>query len=166
MRSRKRGRQESPIPLGKILRPYLHRSGLVPKIRENRLIGAWEQIVGQGVAEATEPGRLQNRSLQVKVANSVWMQQLQFHKKLMIQKVNEFLGEPFLQELRFILGEKVKTEPKRKQKEPIRIRELKREEKERIEREVGCLSDEEMREVLSRLFAKALAVQRGREKKK
>jgi hypothetical protein len=166
MRSRKRGRKESPIPLGRVLCPYIHRSGLVPKIRENRLIEAWEQIVGQGVAEATEPARLQNRTLQVKVANSVWMQELQFHKKLMIQKVNEFLGEPFLQDLRFILGEKAKAEPKRKKKEAIPIRELKREEKEKIEREVGCLSDGEMREVLSRLFAKGLAVQEGREKKK
>jgi hypothetical protein len=166
MRSRKRGRQESPIPLGKVLHPYIHRSGLVLKIREDRLIGAWEQIVGQGVAEATEPARLQNRTLQVKVVNSVWMQQLQFHKKLIIQKVNQFLGEPFLQDLRFILGEKVKAETKRKKKELIAIRELKREEKEKIEREVGCLSDGEMREVLSRLFAKGLAVQEGRAKKK
>ncbi len=166
MRSRKRGRQESPVSLGRVLHPYLHRSGLVPKIRENRLIGAWEQIVGQGVAEATEPARLQNRTLQVKVANSVWMQQLQFHKKLIIQKVNQFLGGPFLQDLRFVLGEKAKAEPKPPKKEPMAIRELKREEKEKIEREVGCLGDGEMREVLFRLFAKGLAVQEGREKKK
>ncbi len=166
MRFRKRSKQESPVPLGRVLHPYIQRSGLAPKIRENRLIGAWEQIVGKGVAEATEPARLQNRTLQVKVANSVWMQQLQFYKKLMIQKVNQFLGEPFIQDLRFILGEKAGEEPKREKKEPIPIRELKREEKEKIEREVGCLSDGEMREVLSRLFAKGLAIREGRERKK
>ncbi len=166
MRFRKRSKQESPVPLGRVLHPYIQRSGLAPKIRENRLIGAWEQIVGKGVAEATEPARLQNRTLQVKVANSVWMQQLQFYKKLMIQKVTQFLGEPFIQDLRFILGEKGGEEPKRKKKEPIPIRELKREEKEKIEREVGCLSDGEMREVLSRLFAKGLAIREGRERKK
>ena len=166
MRSRKRGRHEFPVPLGRVLHPYMHRSGLIPKIRENRILEAWEQIVGKGVAEATEPARLQNRTLQVKVANSVWMQELQFHKKLMLQKVNEFLGEPFLQDLRFILGEKAKAEPKRKKREAIPIRELKWEEKEKIEREVGCLSDGEMREVLSRLFARGLAVQKGREGKK
>jgi hypothetical protein len=94
------------------------------------------------------------------------MQQLQFHKKLMLQKVNEFLGEPFLQDLRFLLGEKVKAETKRKEKEAVPIRELKREEKEKIERAVGCLSDGEIREVLSRLFARGLAVERGREGKK
>jgi hypothetical protein len=166
MRSRKRGRQESPVPLGRVLHPYLHRSGLVLKIRESRLIGAWEQIVGKGVAEATEPARLQNRNLQVKVVNSVWMQQLQFHKKLMIQKVNEFLGEPFLEDLRFILGEKAKERPKQTKREAIPIRELGREEREKVEKELRGLSDGEMREVLSRLFAKGLAVQKGREGKK
>ncbi len=166
MRFRKRGKQESPVPLGKVLHPYIQRSGLALKIRENRLIEAWEQIVGKGVAEATEPARLQNRTLQVKVANSVWMQQLQFHKKLMIQKVNQFLEEPFIRDLRFILGEKAKEEPKRGKKEPIPIRELKKEEKEKIEREVGCLSDGEMREVLSRLFTKGLAVGESRKRKK
>lgn len=167
MRSRKRGSQESPVLLGRVLRPYIHGSGLGPKIRENRLIEAWEQIVGKGVAEASEPARLWNRTLQVKVVNSVWVQQLQFHKKLMIQKVNEFLGEPFLQDLRFILGEKGGAGPKRgKKREALPIRELKREEKEKIEREVGCLGDGEMREVLSRLFAKGLAVQKGRAERK
>jgi hypothetical protein len=165
MRSRKRGRQESPILLGRVLRPYIHRSGLVPRIRENRLIEAWEQIVGKGVAEATEPSRLQNRTLQVKVVNSVWMQQLQFHKKLMLEKVNEFLGEPFLQDLRFMLGEKA-AERKGKEREAVPIRELKREEKEKIEGAVGYLPDGEIREVLSRLFARGLAVEKGREGKK
>lgn len=166
MRPRNRGRQKSPVPLERVLRPYIQRSGLVPKIRENKLVGAWEEIVGKGVAEATEPARLQNRTLQVKVANSVWMQQLQFHKKLMIQKVNQFLGESYLQDLRFILGDRAEAEPKRGKRESIPLRELKREEKEKIEREVGRLSDGEMREVLSRLFAKGLAVQEGRERKK
>ena len=166
MGSRKRGKQESPVRLGNVLHPYIHRAGLVPRIQENRLCEAWERIVGKGVAEATEPARLQNRTLQIKVANSVWMQQLHFHKKLMLQKVNEFLGEPFLQDLRFLLGEKVKAETKRKEKEAVPIRELKREEKEKIERAVGCLSDGEIREVLSRLFARGLAVERGREGKK
>jgi hypothetical protein len=166
MRSRKRGRHEFPVPLGRVLHPYMHRSGLIPKIRENRILEAWEQIVGKGVAEATEPARLQNRTLQIKTVNSVWVQQLQFHKKLIVQKVNEFLGEPFLQDLRFILGEKAEAGPKRKKREAIPIRELKKEEKEKIEREVGCLKDGEMREALSRLFARGLAVQKGREEKK
>ena len=166
MRSGKRGRQGSPVPLGNVLHSYIHRAGLVPRIRENRLFEAWEQIVGEGVAEATEPARLQNRTLQVKVANSVWIQQLQFHKKLMLQKVNEFLGEPFLKDLRFMLGEKAKAAPKRKKGEALPIRELKREEKEKIERAVGCVSDGEIREVLSRLFARGLAVEKGREGKK
>ena len=166
MRSRKRERQELPVPVGKALLPYIRQSGLVPKIRENRIIEAWEQIVGKGVAEATEPSRLQNRTLQIKTVNSVWVQELQFHKKLIVQKVNEFLGEPFLQDLRFILGEKTEAGPKRKKKEAIPVRELKKEEKEKIEREVGCLKDGEMREALARLFARGLAAQKAREGKK
>jgi len=165
MRPRKRGRQEFPVLLGKVLCPYIQGSGLVPRIRETRILAAWEQIVGRGVAEATEPARLQNRTLQIKTVNSVWVQQLQFHKKLIIQKVNEFLGEPFLQDLRFILGEKTEAGPKPNKTEAIPIRDLKEEEMEKIKREVGCLKDGEMREALSRLFAIGLAAQKGREGK-
>jgi len=103
------------------------------------------------------------RVLQIRVINSVWMQELQFHKPLIIQKLNEFLGDPFVQDLRFVLGGREEgVSPKAEEGRGKKSRELTEEERERIEKEVSRLPDPEMREVLSRVFAKALKTPRER----
>ncbi len=78
-----------PHRLGKILENCLSRVGLQQRIQEQKILDAWERMVGKAIAEMTEPVRVKNRVLQVKVTNSVWMHELQFHKKLIIQKLND-----------------------------------------------------------------------------
>jgi predicted nucleic acid-binding Zn ribbon protein len=155
-----------PHRLGKILENYLSRAGLQPRIQEQRIIDAWERMVGKAIAEMTEPVRVKNRVLQVKVTNSVWMHELQFHKKLIIQKLNECTGDPVVQDLWFFIGEKetgkeVPPEGGKKKRER-KARDLSKEEKDRIEREISHLEDPEMREVLLRVFSKGLTWEKGR----
>jgi len=155
-----------PDRLGKILENYLGRAGLQPRIQDQRIIDAWERMVGKAIAEMTEPVRVRNRVLQVKVTNSVWMHELQFHKKLIIQKLNEYTGTPVLQDLWFFIGEKetgkeVRPEGGKKKRERG-ARDLSKEEKDRIEREISYLEDPEMREILLRVFSKGLTWEKGR----
>ena len=161
MQKRRGKKRAGPSTLGEILGRYLEQSGLRPRIREQKVLDAWNQLVGEAIAEVTQPVRVRNRSLLVKVIHPVWMQQLQFHKKLIIQKVNGFLGGPFLEDLRLVLGEREPITPSRKGG-PVqnRPRELGKEERERIEREVGGIRDGEIREALSRLFARGLMTER------
>lgn len=162
MRGGGRGRKAGqPSFLGEILRVYLNQPGLRWRMREQKILDVWDRVVGEAISEVTQPGRVRNRVLQIRVINSVWMQELQFHKPLIIQKLNEFLGAPFVQDLRFVLGEKKQElSPKGKEGRGKKTRELAEEERERIEKEVRRLADPEMREVLSRLFAKALKTRR------
>ncbi len=161
MQKRRGKKGVSPLSLGDILGRYIDQSGLRPKIREQKVLVAWNQLVGEAIAEVTQPVRVRNGSLLIKVIHPVWMQELQFHKKLIIQKVNGFLGGPFLEDLRFVLGEREAINPPRKEG-PVqnRQRELGKEERERIAREVGGIRDGEIREALSRLFAKGLTMER------
>ena len=160
----KRGRKGGkPSFLGEILSVYLNQPGLRSRMREQKILDVWDRIVGRAIAEVTQPGRVRNRVLQIRVINSVWMQELQFHKPLIIQKLNEFLGDPFVQDLRFVLGEREQElDPKREEGQGKKSRDLAEEERERIKKEVSRLPDPEMREVLSRLFAKALKTPRER----
>lgn len=155
-----------PHRLGKILENYLSRAGLQPRIQEQRIMDAWEQMVGKAIAEMTEPVRVRNRVLQVKVTNSVWMHELQFHKKLIIQKLNEYTGSRVIQDLWFFIGEKEagkKIPPEGgKKKRERQIRDPGREERIQIEREVSQLDDPEMREILLRVFSKGLTCGKGR----
>ena len=157
----------APHQLGKILENYLSRAGLHKKIQEQRIIDAWAEMVGNAIAEMTDPVRVRNRVLQVKVTNSVWMHELQFHKKLIIQKLNEHIGNPVVQDLWFFIGEKEPgkeaTPREEKQKQEMRSRDLSEEEKVRIEREISHLDDPEMKEILWGVFSKALtSVRRNR----
>jgi predicted nucleic acid-binding Zn ribbon protein len=154
-------RREEPSAVGEILGRYLEQSGLRPKIREQKILGVWDQLVGKAIADVTQPLQVRNQSLQVRVSHPVWMQQLQFHKKLIIQKVNEFLGGPFLRELRFVVGERDAVHsPKLERGGRNPQRELRPEEQERIAREVCGIRDGEIREALFQLFAKGLTTER------
>ena len=158
-----RRKTEKPSFLGDILSGYLNQPGLRSKMREQRILDAWDRVVGKAIAEVSQPARVRNRILQVRVINSVWMQELQFHKPFMIQKLNEFLGDPAVQDLRFVLGEREEKIPLRRENEEggrKAFRDLAQEERERIEKEVSRLPDQEIREVLFRLFAKALTAPR------
>jgi hypothetical protein len=157
-----------PDRLGKILNPYLARVGLLQRMEEQKVLDCWEAIVGKAVAEATQPFRVRNRVLQVKVTNSVWMHELQFHKEMIIQKLNDFLGRPVVRELWFFIGEKEggKEIPSEsgKGKGAGRSRELSPEEKGRIKREISHLRDREMQEIFLRVFSRGLISEKTRGK--
>ena len=159
-----RKNNKKPLSVGEVLENFLSRSGLKRRVQEQKILDSWERVVGKTVAERTEPIRVQNRVLQVKVDSSVWMQQLQFMKGLIIQKFQQQMGGNFLQDLRFFIGEmKPTAEGKREEKKqgmngPTGA--IKEEERKRIEKEVERVQDPEMREIISRVFIKGQAARR------
>ncbi len=160
-----RKNNKKPMSLGDVLESFLSRSGLKRRIQEQKILDLWERVVGKAVAERTEPIRVQNRVLQVKVDSSVWMQQLQFMKGLIIQKFQQQLRGNFLQDLRFFIGElKPAAEGKSEEegqgmKSPDGV--VKEEERRWIEKEVEGVRDPEMREILLRVYIKGQAVRRN-----
>lgn len=150
----------APERLGKILNAYLKRAGLRQKVSEQRILELWEGMVGDAIAQLTQPVRMRNGVLQVKVVNSVWMQELQFHKKLIMEKLNKNTGNTKVHDIWFFIGEKEGGEegPSQdgKKKEEGQKRALKQEEKARIERMVSQLRDRELKEVFLSLFSKGL----------
>ena len=79
--------------VGQVLEKYLNRADICARIQEQKIIGCWESVVGKGIAEVTQAVRVRNRVLQVKVTNSVWVQELQFHKELILKKLNDSIRE-------------------------------------------------------------------------
>jgi len=68
------------------------------------IMGAWKEIVGEPVAIHSQPYSIRNRILFIEVSHPTWMQQLQFLKLTLLEKVNHFLGEPLIQDIRFKVG--------------------------------------------------------------
>jgi hypothetical protein len=153
----------NPPSMGEVLGEFLRRTGINRKIQEQKILNSWEEAVGEGIAERTQPIRVQNRVLQVKVANSVWMQELQFMKELILQKLHRQAGKDLLQDLRFFIGEIEPSGGKDKNKKKERAlldglsSGLSEAERERIDRTLSDLADPELREILGRIYAKGLA---------
>jgi len=158
-------RQSARIPpsMREVLGGFFKRTGMNRRIQEQKILDCWEQAVGEGVAEKTQPVGVKNRVLRVKVVNSVWMQELQYMKELIMQKLQQQAGNNILRDLRFFIGE---IEPsggkdRDKQKDGARIDGqspgLTEAERERIDRGLSGIGDAELRELLGRIYAKGLA---------
>jgi hypothetical protein len=158
------GRKTKPSPLGEILKIHCSRMGLSRRMNEQRLLGAWAEAVGEGVAERTQPMRIENGVLFLKVTNSVWMQQLQFMKELIIKKLHEKTGIDWVQDLRFYMGEVgdlVQGEERQSVKRDLPP--PSESDMENIARQVSGVRDPEMKKILSELYSRALIVARNRE---
>jgi hypothetical protein len=154
-------------PLGEVLESFFTRSGWRSRLNEQKVLDSWRKAVGKGIGEQTQPIRIQNRVLQVRVSNSVWMQQLQFMKKMILKKIQEETGAEGLEDLRFLIGEVSgegeNADPVARWEEgPSREWEkLSEAEMGRIRREVADLADPEMRKIFEGIFARSFALDKS-----
>jgi len=145
------------------LGPFLKISGLSRRMQEQKLLDSWDRVVGDAIVEETRPIRVKNRILQVKVTNSVWMQQLQFMKGLIIKKIQENMGNDFLQDIRFYIGEISPGERKKKETDAAgSSKALSDTERKRIDRDLSGIRDPEMQEIMLRVYSKGLAARKKR----
>ena len=61
----------------------------------------WDAALGESIAQNTRPAFLKNGVLTVHGPNSVWIQQLQFSKKIMIEKINSAAGRELVSDMKF-----------------------------------------------------------------
>jgi len=64
----------------------------------------WDNAVGEVVAGNARPEAFKGKLLLVNVTCSAWVHQLQFLKKDIIKKVNQALGNPLVEDIRFKIG--------------------------------------------------------------
>jgi len=114
------------------------------------LYSAWQEIVGDRIAENTAPQTVRNGILFVTVSNSVWMQELHYLRDPILQKLRDRLQSEAVKEIRFTLG----TVPSGHTREDGEDRtELTGDEEQRVEKEASAISDPELRESFQDVMA-------------
>jgi hypothetical protein len=93
-----------PQPICSILEKTLKGLEMDAPLKSYSIWGAWREIVGEPVALQSQPCSIRNRILFVEVSHPTWIQQLQFLKPTLLEKVNAYIGEPLIQDIRFRLG--------------------------------------------------------------
>jgi hypothetical protein len=101
---------KKPQSIHSILESTLKTLEIDVPLKTYSIVGAWNEIVGESVAEHSQPRSIRNQILFIDVAHPTWMQQLQFLKPTLLDQVNTFLGGPLIQDIRFKLG-KVSAPP-------------------------------------------------------
>lgn len=97
--------------IDKILRKTLRKMDLDTKLEGYRIWSLWADIVGEQVARKTQPERLRNRILFVRVSSSTWMQQLQTMKPMLLERIHKTIKGAAIKDIRFSMGEVIPPSP-------------------------------------------------------
>jgi predicted nucleic acid-binding Zn ribbon protein len=90
--------------LGEVLGNSLKRLDLSYRLSEYGVWPVWDEVVGKTIAVNAQPEKIRNGTLFVKVTSSVWMQQLQFMKEMIAEKLNHRLNREVVKNIFFVVG--------------------------------------------------------------
>src|SRR4030065_1486741 len=119
-------------------------------------------MLGGSVSSHSQPHSIRNRILFIEVSHPTWMQQLQFLKPTLLEKVNTFLGEPLIQDIRFKLGKISPTIPAPPKTPSLKDEKLDKATLNRIESIVQKIDDQEMKKSLREVLIKGAKLERYR----
>jgi predicted nucleic acid-binding Zn ribbon protein len=102
MEKRKSG---PPEPIESILERVSTSLGLGMKVKQYQIWEVWDSVVGEAIARQARPQQVRNMILWIAVSSSTWMQQLEFMKKQIVNRLNEHIGEVVIKDIRFRIGE-------------------------------------------------------------
>jgi predicted nucleic acid-binding Zn ribbon protein len=90
--------------VGEVLDQSLKRLDLAPRLDEYSVWPIWNEIVGKTIARNAQPEKIRNGTLFVKVTSPVWMQQLQFMKSMIADKLNQRIKQDIVKNIFFMVG--------------------------------------------------------------
>lgn len=151
----KRARMRFPKPLAEMLHDELKGLGLAERLREADIWRLWPAVVGQVIASRAQPLRIINGTLTVAVSSGPWMQELNFLKGMIREKLNDRLGGEVVREILLKSGKVEKVAPAEAD-EPPRKKRLTAAQLALIVEQSAAIADPETREVFAALMRASL----------
>jgi hypothetical protein len=139
--------------LGEVLQQSLKRLDISERLTEYGVWPIWNDTVGASIARNAQPEKIRNGTLFVRVKSSVWMQQLQYMKEIIAEKLNQRLGGEVVKNIFFFVG--TVADPSPSIAEPARsTRPAPALPEEPLdETDLESIKDPDLRQVLRRLLA-------------
>jgi predicted nucleic acid-binding Zn ribbon protein len=88
-------------PLGIALKEFTTSLGIGKKLEQYEAVTRWEEIVGPRIAKETEPVKIEQGVLIVKVRTSVWRNELSMRKQEIKERINKAIGHEVLSDIKF-----------------------------------------------------------------
>lgn len=84
---------EPPQAVSDAVTAFARARGWARRLEGARVHRMWREIVGEGLAEHTEPVRLRGGVLVIRVSSSAWAAQIPYLANDIVQRANAVLGE-------------------------------------------------------------------------
>lgn len=94
-------RKKKAEPVGDLLRQVMREEGLEAPFNEYRLIEAWPEVMGQGIASYTSDLQIRDRVLYVHLTSSVIRAELMSARKNLAYRLNEYVGAQVIENIIF-----------------------------------------------------------------
>jgi hypothetical protein len=91
--------------LGQVLHKSLMRLDLSTRLDEYGVWPIWNDVVGSTIARNAQPEKIRNGTLFIKVTSPVWMQQLQYMKEMIADRLNQRLKTKIVKNIFFVVGQ-------------------------------------------------------------
>jgi len=88
--------------LKKVIKTLMKEWGIEKPVLQNKSLLIWKDVVGETIANNTEPEEVKHGILLVKVSTPVWRNELMFRKKEILEKLNTVLGEKVIKDIRLV----------------------------------------------------------------
>lgn len=152
----KRKRMPKPMAISALMADVFRGHPLEKRLNEGNIWLVWDKAVGKEIAAKAQPAKFRDGVLTVAVSSAPWMQQLNFLKAGMMEKLNKRLGEELVKEIYLKAGrlERHHVPPRQ---HPAADRALTSEEQKRIGELTAAIEDPELREKFTSLMARHLA---------
>lgn len=92
------------VPIGQIISGSMEKGFLGLAKEMVRVFEVWDEAVGPFNAARARPESIKNGRLSVIVESSVWIDRFSYFKAEFIEKINQALGAPMVQEIIFRAG--------------------------------------------------------------
>ena len=103
-------KSKPPEQVNAVLERVLSSLNLGLKVKQYRIWDVWNSVVGEAIARQAQPQQIRAMVLWVNVSSSTWMQQLEFMKRQIVERINERIGEKVISDIRCRIGEITRLE--------------------------------------------------------
>lgn len=153
----KRLRMKRPLPIAALLESVFAGKPAQKRLREAKAWQFWEEAVGSHIASKAIPVAFRDGALTVRVSGSAWMQQLSLMKLDIIDRLNDAIGLPLVNDLFFKQGA-IQKEESAPAAAGIQRRPLSDLEIQQLRERTATVADPELRDAFISLFSSQLAV--------
>ena len=157
-RRRARKRQKNLQKLGDILEKALKRKKIPIDIMDQDIRNAWRKSVGPQISAQSDPFKFKNGTLYVKVSTPTWMQEFQFMKQEIIDRLNTEMEKTTFKNIHFSIGHTAPspTDPDMDDTKVTAEFTLKERDKRIIAKTTATINDGELKTIIKRIMKKEM----------